>query len=102
MSVMRDSTPSAQEERPTFLTPSPSILRFCLLFLVIAAFGIFTAGIPLNLPYFAEMDEVIFVQPAVQMVAESSLNPGWFGNPGSTIFYPLSGLYLFLDFTTAL
>jgi 4-amino-4-deoxy-L-arabinose transferase-like glycosyltransferase len=48
-------------------------------------------GIRKNLPYEPESDESIFVEGAVHMVASGNLNPGWFGNPGSTIFYPLAG-----------
>ncbi|MDX1415166.1 MAG: glycosyltransferase family 39 protein [Candidatus Promineifilaceae bacterium] len=50
-------------------------------------------GIRKNLPYFPETDEAIFVGRAVRMAANWDLNPGWFGHPGSTTFYPLMLLY---------
>jgi hypothetical protein len=49
-------------------------------------------GIRRNLPYEPEADEDIFVERTVNMLASGNLNPGWFGNPGSTIFYPLAGI----------
>jgi len=50
-------------------------------------------GIQKNLPYFAEADEGIFVGRAVRMASTGDLNPHWFGNPGSTTFYPQTFLF---------
>lgn len=50
-------------------------------------------GIQRDLPYSAEPDEPIFVTRAVPMAATGDLNPGWFGNPGSTLIYPLAAFY---------
>jgi hypothetical protein len=50
-------------------------------------------GVRRDLPYLYEIDEPIFVERAVNMVASGSLNPGWFGNPGSTLMYPLAMIY---------
>ena len=38
-------------------------------------------------------DESTFVIPAVHMAASGDLNPHWFGHPGSTVIYPLAGLF---------
>jgi 4-amino-4-deoxy-L-arabinose transferase-like glycosyltransferase len=38
-------------------------------------------------------DEATFVTPAVHMAASGDLNPHWFGHPGSTVIYPLAGLF---------
>jgi 4-amino-4-deoxy-L-arabinose transferase-like glycosyltransferase len=38
-------------------------------------------------------DESTFVIPAVHMAASGDLNPRWFGHPGSTVIYPLAGLF---------
>ncbi|MFL5684266.1 MAG: ArnT family glycosyltransferase [Chloroflexota bacterium] len=38
------------------------------------------------------MDEPIFVRAAVDMLHRHSLDPEWFGNPGSTIIYPIAAL----------
>ena len=37
------------------------------------------------------MDEPTFIA-AVRMLAHHSLNPGWFGHPGSTVIYPSAAL----------
>jgi len=47
-------------------------------------------GIRRDLPYTYEIDEPFFVTPAVNMAATGNMNPGWFGNPGSTVIYPLA------------
>ena len=40
-----------------------------------------------------EQDEPFFVLPAVQMAATGSLDPHWFGHPGSTVIVPLALAY---------
>jgi len=45
-----------------------------------------------GLPCRYNSDEAKRIQTAVDMVAEGSLNPGWFGHPGQTIIYPLAGI----------
>jgi Dolichyl-phosphate-mannose-protein mannosyltransferase len=40
-----------------------------------------------------EADESAFVRPAVQIAATCDLNPNWFGHPGSTVIYPMAGLF---------
>jgi hypothetical protein len=46
-----------------------------------------------ELPYAYEGDERTMVQIAVRMATSLDLNPRWFGNPGSTVLYPLTFLY---------
>jgi 4-amino-4-deoxy-L-arabinose transferase-like glycosyltransferase len=50
-------------------------------------------GIRKDLPLNPETDESAFVAHAIRIAASGDLNPGWFGNPGSTIIYPLTMLY---------
>lgn len=50
-------------------------------------------GIKIGLPYFHHPDEWTKVEPAVRMVADGTLNPGWLGHPGSTLIYPLAAIY---------
>ncbi|MEK6301431.1 MAG: glycosyltransferase family 39 protein [Acidobacteriota bacterium] len=50
-------------------------------------------GIKRNLPFMPEPDEKAFVTPAVRIAASGDLDPGWFGHPGSTVIYPLAGVY---------
>jgi len=40
-----------------------------------------------------DVDESIFVRRAVHIADTRDLNPHWFGHPGSTVIYPLAGLY---------
>lgn len=49
-------------------------------------------GIRQDLPYSPDVDEPIFVVAAARMAWSGDLNPHWFGNPGSTIIYPLAAL----------
>ena len=71
--------------------------RAGLLALILLATWLYTWGLPRNLPYSAEADENIFVERTVMMFSRGDGNPGWFGNPGSTIFYPLLAIYQLLD-----
>ncbi len=57
------------------------------------AAGILLAGIRKDLPSISEVDEKIFVSPALRIAATGDLNPHWFGNPGSTMIYPLALLF---------
>ncbi|MET0421080.1 MAG: glycosyltransferase family 39 protein [Acidimicrobiia bacterium] len=49
-------------------------------------------GIERDLPM-PTLDERYFVTPATYIAASGSLNPHWFGHPGSTIIYPLALLF---------
>src|SRR5262245_40435562 len=40
-----------------------------------------------------DVDESTFVRRAVNIAATRDLNPHWFGHPGSTVIYPLAGVY---------
>lgn len=61
--------------------------------LMLISLGLHLWGIRRDLPYSEEYDENFFVPVAIDMVARGSLNPEWFGNPGSTLIYPLTLLY---------
>jgi hypothetical protein len=69
------------------------ITWWILVSIVGVAFGIHLWGIRQNLPFVPEIDEPVFVTRAVRLAASGDLNPGWFGNPGSTAMYPLAALY---------
>ena len=49
-------------------------------------------GIERDLPM-PTLDERYFVTPATYIASSGSLNPHWFGHPGSTIIYPLAALF---------
>ncbi|HUN23305.1 MAG TPA: glycosyltransferase family 39 protein [Anaerolineales bacterium] len=46
-----------------------------------------------DLPYYFEQDETTFIVVSLRMTENGTLNPGWFGNPGTTIIYPLAFFY---------
>lgn len=72
---------------------NPMITWWILVSIVGVAFGVHLWGIRQNLPFVPDIDEPVFVTRAVHMAASGDLNPGWFGNPGSTVIYPLAALY---------
>ena len=71
----------------------PNALAVCLTFI---AFIMYIWGIKQNLPYTPEVDEKIWVGRAVMMANTGSANPGWFGNPGSTVIYPMAMVFRLL------
>lgn len=50
-------------------------------------------GINFGLPYFYDPDERAFLLRGLKILANRDLNPHWFGHPGTTVIYMLSGLY---------
>lgn len=47
-------------------------------------------GIDFGLPALYDPDEPLFALSAVKLLAERTLNPGWFGHPGTTTIYGLA------------
>lgn len=73
--------------------PRPSrAVAWLVLGLTVASFAAHFVGIRRSLPYLPEVDEPLFVESAVHIAATADLNPHWFGNPGSTIIYPLAAM----------
>lgn len=72
---------------------TPSVTRQVSVVILLCAFALHTVGILQNLPHFPEADEPLLVSPALRMAVDGSLNPQWFGNPGSTMIYPLAAIY---------
>lgn len=64
-----------------------------LVLIIVMALVAYLWGIERNLPFTAEVDEDQYVDRAVKMAASGDLNPAWFGNPGSTVIYPLMFIY---------
>lgn len=50
-------------------------------------------GIRKDLPFVPDIDERIIVNAAVKINSPGNLNPGWFGQPASTVIYPLALVY---------
>jgi hypothetical protein len=47
-------------------------------------------GVGFGLPALNDPDEPLFVMTALEMLRNHSLNPGWFGHPGTTTLYCLA------------
>ncbi|MBN1147949.1 MAG: glycosyltransferase family 39 protein [Anaerolineales bacterium] len=72
------------------MRPRISQSNWPLFVLLALSLAIHVVGIRKDLPYLTHVDEYFFVTPAVSMAATGSLDPGWFGHPGSTVIYPLA------------
>lgn len=60
-----------------------------LLILLVAA-GLRVHGIGFGLPALNDPDEPLFMMTAIEMLRNDSLNPGWFGHPGTITLYCLA------------
>ena len=58
--------------------------------IIIAAFAMRLRGLNFGLPALLDPDESIFVLIALKLLKEHTLNPGWFGHPGTTTIYSLA------------
>jgi hypothetical protein len=63
---------------------------FILATIMILGLAFHILGLRRDLPYSPDSDEALFVRPAVLIASTLDLNPHWFGNPGSTVIYPLA------------
>jgi len=72
---------------------SQGVAKLALVGSVLVALAATAAGVQRALPFTPEIDEPVFVQPAVRIAATGNLDPGWFGHPGATVIYPLAVLY---------
>lgn len=59
-----------------------------LILLVAAALRLYNVGF--GLPALYDPDEPMFVMGSVRMLRDQTLNPGWFGHPGTTTIYALA------------
>lgn len=80
-------TSRSSESRRTTRAVWCSVLGIMLVSLVLECWAL-----QRDLP-FSDVDEPVFVRPAVHIAATGDLDPHWFGHPGSTIIYPLAGFY---------
>ncbi|MDP5280756.1 glycosyltransferase family 39 protein [Sphingomonas sp. DG1-23] len=62
-----------------------------LLILLVAA-GLRVRGIGFGLPALNDPDEPLFMMTAIEMLRNHSLNPGWFGHPGTITLYCLAAV----------
>ncbi|WP_426266916.1 ArnT family glycosyltransferase [Sphingomonas sp. LHG3443-2] len=61
--------------------------RILLLFVFAVALALRLAYIGFGLPSLYDPDEPLFMVKAAQLIADRTLNPRWFGHPGSTTIY---------------
>lgn len=67
--------------------------RLLILLILTLTSVLLMTGLRKDLPFAADVDEADFACKAIRMAQEGTLNPRWFGHPGSTILYPLTALY---------
>ena len=78
---MTDPMPPARKS-PWRLLTGPAGL--CLILLVAALLRI--DGVGFGLPALNDPDEPLFMSTALEMLSGPTLNPGWFGHPGTITF----------------
>ncbi len=67
-------------------------VRIALGAILLIALGWRLHNIGFGLPSMYDPDEPIFMITALRMLAEGTLNPGWFGHPGSTTIYLVAAI----------
>lgn len=65
-------------------------MRKWLYLIIVAAVAARLWGISFGLPSLNDPDEPLFVVSSLTMIAGKTLNPGWFGHPGTTTLYALA------------
>lgn len=66
------------------------IERGLLLLILLVAAALRIRGIGFGLPALNDPDEPLFMMTAVEMLRNHSLNPGWFGHPGTITLYSIA------------
>lgn len=78
-------------QRMRSIPVSARLLRSATLAAIIAlAFAMRLRGLDFGLPALLDPDEPIFVLIGLKLLKEHTLNPGWFGHPGTTTIYSLA------------
>jgi 4-amino-4-deoxy-L-arabinose transferase-like glycosyltransferase len=72
----------------------------CLIILIALALRLW--GISFGLPSLNDPDEPLFVVSSLTMIVGKTLNPGWFGHPGTTTIYALAIIDLLIVATAML
>ena len=81
---MTDPMPTARKLTSRLLTGPAGL---CLILLIAALLRI--DGVGFGLPALNDPDEPLFMSTALEMLSGPTLNPGWFGHPGTITFYSL-------------
>ncbi len=72
----------------------PWIGHALLAAILLAALALRVDGVGFGLPALNDPDEPLFLATAFEMLRTGSLNPGWFGHPGTTTLYALALIML--------
>lgn len=85
------SSPPGQRQHPrqSLRPPSPKIWLILLPVLALALW-LRSNGISQGLPGLYDPDEPLFFINALELLAKQTLQPGWFGHPGTTTLYLLA------------
>ena len=70
--------------------PASSTARYALFAILLVAAMLRVDGLGFGLPALYDADEPLFVLTALKLLRNGTLNPGWFGHPGSTTLYALA------------
>jgi len=76
--------------------------RFGLILVLILALAVRLATIDFGLPDFVDPDEPLFLLLAARMIQHGTLNPHWFGHPGTITLYGIAAIELIVMAATAL
>jgi hypothetical protein len=85
--------PSVRRLEPSRVGRLGSIHLIALGAALVVGLGLRVYGANHDLPYIYNVDEQLFVNLAMRMLWEGTLNPGWFGHPGTTLIYPTAVTY---------
>ena len=93
LAVARAPDAASTQGRPREALGRPSLIVLLALgSVVVSSLIVHLWGIWGDLPYAPDVDEPTILVPVIRMLDHATLNPGWFGNPGSTIIYPIAAL----------
>lgn len=65
-------------------------IRLAVMFILVVAAMLRLRGIGFGLPALHDPDEPLFMLMGFHLLTEGTLNPGWFGHPGSTTIYMIA------------
>lgn len=74
------------------MIPERVAARAAIGLILLAALGWRLHNIGFGLPSMYDPDEPIFMITALRLLTEGTLNPGWFGHPGSTTIYLVAAI----------
>lgn len=73
-----------------------------LLAIIVLASALRLWNIAFGLPAFYDPDEAMFMLKGIELIINGTLNPGWFGHPGSTTIYTVAVIEALVAVTSIL